>query len=267
VSTLRLRYSVSRIAWALASLSVLAACQPATYDIQQVIEAESCTDDAVAMQAQVESSGSLSLTFDAASANVVGAPLEIPFGPASLLVAELNSVNTGDKVMLRYNAHITTVGFLSVSVTDIAFYKTPWEEGNPPDCSPADGPAVEVVTDGVYDLHLRIRNPGPLPMMITSLELVESDLLPGSSLDWQDDQFNALPWVPAVQSGTMLEPGAPAVIVDLPDVATGGPAALCRFISVYDGHEVRGITQVNLAGQPVTVRSTTWGAVKALYSH
>jgi len=262
---LRLRYSVPRIAWALASLSVLAACQPITYDIQQVIQAESCTDDAVAMQAQVEASGYMALTFDAASANVVGEPLEIPFGPASLLVAELNSVDTGDEVMLRYDARITTTGFLAVSITDIAFYKTPWEEGHPPDCSPADGPAVEVATDAIYGLHLRIRNPGPLPMMITSLELVESDLLPPSSLDWNNDQFNALPWVPAVQSGTMLDAGAPVLIADLPDVATGGPAALCRVISVYDGHEVRGITQVNLAGQPVAVHSTTWGALKALY--
>jgi hypothetical protein len=249
----------------LVSLAGLAACQPTTYEIQQVIQAESCTDGAVAMQAQVQASGYMALTFDAASANVVGEPLELPIGLASLLVAELNAVNTGDEVMLRYDARITTTGFLAVSVTDIAFYTTPWEEGHPPDCSPADGPAVEVVTDAFYGLYLRIRNPGPLPMMITSLELAESDLLPPSSLDWNNDEFNALPWVPVVQSGTMLDAGAPALIVDLPDVASNRPAALCRVISVYDGHEVRGITQVNLAGQPVAVQSTTWGALKALY--
>jgi hypothetical protein len=109
-----------------------------------------------------------------------------------------------------------------------------------------------------------VTNPNPLPMTLVALDLVESpDVLDASSLDWDDPAFNALPWQAAAPGGVTLDAAAPPLAIDLPGTASGR-AILCRFISVYNGMEVRGIMQAS-AGSPLAVKSSTWGALKALY--
>ncbi len=245
-------------------LPIAVACSLPVYDIQEVIQARSCTDDAVTMLATVGVSGILfDVGYDGGSANIIGTPLLVPNAGNLLLVADLDDVDLGEAVTLRYHAKVSTA-FLSVTTTDILFFTMPWEQ-YPPACSAAEGPSFQIALDPIYDLLLRVSNPGPLPLTIVVLELAEASLLSPEQLDWEDPVFNALPWHAAVLGGTILDGASPPLAIDLPDELTGGGAVLCRVVSLYDGHEVKGIVQVNVTGSPVAARTTTWGAVKALY--
>jgi hypothetical protein len=248
-------------------LPVILACTQIAIDVQEVIETRSCTDDAVSMQVFVESSGLISdVTFEGGSPNVLGAPVLLGQGGGLLIVADLNSVDTGELVTLRYGARVTLANPLTFTTTDIEFFKLPWDGIVPPDCNGAEVPSFTLLTNALFDLSLQVTNPGSQPMTLAMLELAETNsALPSQSLDWEDPDFNALSWHSAVTGVTTLDPAGPSITIDLPDASSGGSVVLCRCISSYDGMEVRGIIQANLTEAPVAARRTTWGAVKALY--
>lgn len=248
-------------------LPIFAACELPVIEVQEVIETRSCTDDAVAMQVFVESSGLVNnVTFDGGSSNVLGVPVLVGGGGGIFIVAELNSVDTGELVALRYTADLTMFNPLTLTTSQIDFFKTPWDGSNPPDCNGTEAPNFTLSTNALFDLSLRVTNPGSLPLTLVMLELAEaSDDLPNESLAWDDPDFNSLSWHAAVTGGTTLDPAGLPIEIDLPDASSVGSFVLCRCISIYDGLEVRGIIQADVKGAPVSVQSMTWGAVKALY--
>jgi hypothetical protein len=247
-------------------LAGVAACTLPMIEVQQVIETRSCTDDAVAMTVLVETGGVVtSVNYEGGSANVLGIPLVMPAANTVFLVADLDDADMGEAVTLKYSARVLAPGVVEVGVTDIEFYKASWFDGAPPDCAPSNGPEFQIALSPLGDLNMHLKNPGPDQLTIVMLELAETNLLPPSSLDWDDPAFNALSWHAAVPGGTMLDSGAPPMEIDLPDVLTSGGAAVCRFITVCNGQELRGIMQADLTGQPIDAAPATWGQIKALY--
>jgi len=255
------------IAAASVLLPVVVACELPSIDVQEVIETRSCTDDAVAMQVFVESSGFVSnVSFDGGSPNVLGVPILLGQGGGIFIIAELDSVDTGEAVTLRYSARVTMLNPLTLTTSQIDFFKSPWDGSGAPDCNGTEAPTFTLATNALFDLSLQITNPGSLPLTLAMLEFAQaSSALPSESLNWDDPQFNSLSWYSAIPGGTTLDPAGSPVVIDLPDASSGGSFVLCRCISVYDGLEVRGIVQASLTGSPLTVQRTTWGAVKAFY--
>ena len=258
--------------WLLAGtvLAVFAlGCSIPPISTEQSLELHSCVDGARSVRF-VAVIGPMVTTADAqaGSSNIIGTPDVQFFGPGVQVTAELDNVPLGDPVTFLLSA--TAVGYeISVTVTDVAFYTVPPDQIPPdPDCTPASSPEFTLANETALGLGLvlNVSNPSSQPMMLTVLDLTESpNLLPPSSLDWTNPDFNALPWHTAVGGGTSLDPAAPPLVIDLPDAAPGAEAALLRFHSFSEGGPMRGIVQASLVEGTVATRPTTWGAVKALY--
>lgn len=238
--------------------------------IQCVLATKSCTDDAKTMTFRMQSSSPiLTVTYLGGTPNVVGIPIAYSGGSTLDIhvVTDLNDADFGEPVAVKFASYVNVANYLTVSLSDVAFFKLP-SYANPeiPDCAVIQAPWFKIHSDVSNGLTLDVSNASALPLTLVSLDLVElPDLLPVSALDWDDPVFNALPWQPAVPAGgTVLDGASPPIMVDLPDAAAGGPAILCRFISIYDGQEIRGIMQANL-DTPLATKATTWGKVKALY--
>jgi len=201
------------------------------------------------------------------SANVLGTPFVVGVLPGVFEVtADLDSIALGEEVTLGFVA--TALGVLELSVSDIEFYSVPSDQlPADPDCTAGPSPIFEVALDVVHGVVLDVSNGSLQPMTMQSLELVESpELLSAPMLDWSNPDFNALPWQPALGAGTPLDPLAPPLVIDLPDEAQPTTrAVLCRFVSLSQGNEMRGIVEVDLAGGPLRARTATLGEVKALY--
>jgi hypothetical protein len=258
-------------------LAIVLGCEPGMR-IDAVVQARSCTDDAQTMILVMNSTSPiLSVGFTGGTPNVKGIPLSYSNGNThqAWILTELDHVNTGQKVTVKFYSFVILANTLTVSLADVAFYKSPWYT-NPtvPDCAVVHTPQFTITqpvphrsaslaaSDG---FTLEVTNPNPLPMMLVALDLVHApSVLDPASLDWDDPSFNALPWHSAPTGGGVLDVGAPPVVVDIPDDGTTGGAILCRFISVYDGMEVRGIMQAS-PGSPLATKKSTWGGVKALY--
>ncbi len=250
----------------LALAAGLSGCGAPMMEVEEVLETTSCTDDAVAMQALVSVNGTVTdVQYLGGSSNVIPTPTVIPSTNSFRIVANLAAVNLGDAVTLKYKAKVATSNQFVISTSNFFFYTQPWGPDEPPTCLAGQGPRFEVSTDVLHDLRLRVSSDGPLPIEILSLELVSTNPLPASQLDWSSPDLNGLPWSPAVPApgGVVLAPGAPPMEIDLPDVASG-PATLCRFTSMYDGHLLRGIVQVKPAFT-IGVEPRTWSNVKAAY--
>jgi hypothetical protein len=261
---------------ATASLVVALGCEPGMR-IDAVVEARSCTDNAQTMILLMNStSPELGVGFTGGSSNVKGIPQTYSDGSTlhTWIMTELDHVNLNEKVTVKFYSFVIVANTLTVSLADVAFYKSPWYTyPTVPDCAVTHTPQFTVtqpvphrsgaiaLSDGVT---VEVTNPNPLPMTLVALDLVESpDVLDPSSLDWDAPAFNALPWQAAAPGGATLDAAAPPLAIDLPGTASGR-AILCRFISVYDGMEVRGIMQAS-AGSPLADKPSTWGGVKALY--
>jgi hypothetical protein len=244
-------------------------CSTPPISTQETLELHSCVDGARSVRFMAEI-GPMVTTADAqaGTSNIIGTPDVQFLGFGVQVTAELDNVPLGDPVTFLLSA--TALGYeISVTVTDVAFYTVPPDEiPSEPECTPASSPEFTLANDTVLGmgLVLNVSNPSSQPMMLTVLDLTESlNPLPPSSLDWTNPDFNALPWHTAVGGGTSLDPAAPPLVIDLPDVPSGAEAALLRFTSFSDGGPVRGIVQASLVEGTVATTPTTWGAVKALY--
>lgn len=244
-------------------------CSHTPITTQQSLELHSCVDGARSVRF-VAAVGPMVSTADAqaGSSNIIGTP-DIQFlGFGVQVTAELDNVPLGDPVTFQLSA--TTLGYeVSVDVEDVSFYTVPPDQIPPePECTPSSSPEFTLANETALGLGLvlQVSNPTSQPMTLSMLELARSpDVIPPSSLDWANPDFNALPWQPAVGGSTPLDGAAPPLMIDLPDDALGAHAALCRFASVSAGMEMRGIVQAALVEVPLRTQSTTWGAVKALY--
>jgi hypothetical protein len=259
-------------AWLLAgsALAVFAlGCSHTPITTEQSLELHSCLGGARSVRFTA-AIGPMVTTADAqaGSSNIIGTPDVQFLGFGVQVTAELDNVALGDPVTFLLSA--TTLGYeVSVEVIDVAFYTVPPDQIPPdPECTPASSPEFTLANETALGLGLvlNVSNPTSQPMMLTMLDLTESpNLLPPSSLDWTNPDFNALPWHTAVGGGTSLDPAAPPLVIDLPDTAPGAEAALLRFSSFSEGGPMRGIVQASLVEVPLATTPTTWGAVKALY--
>lgn len=101
-------------------------------------------------------------------------------------------------------------------------------------------------------------------MTLLKLDLAHIPTALDPSLLSEDNPvLNALPWQSVIAGGALLDPAGPPLSTQFPDVMADG-AVLCRFDSVYDGNEVSGIIQADLA-TPLATKLSTWGGVKSLF--
>ena len=271
------RLDLNRSILLVAACLVLAlGCQPGMR-IDAVVQTKSCTDDANTMVMKLHSTSTfLGYLFDGGTTNVLGIPYAYSNGNAleAFYLVQLNHVNLNEKVTVKFHAFVILANTLTVSLADVSFHKAAWYTyPTVPDCAVAHTPTFTItqpvphrsaalaLSDGVT---VEVTNPNPLPMSLVSLEMVESPaLLDPASLDWDNPVFNALPWQSAAPGGALLDAAGPPLVVNLPGTMTG-QAILCRFVSVYNGMEVDCIMQASPSAA-LAVKSSSWGAVKALY--
>ena len=266
-----------RIVLVAAACLVLAlGCQPSML-VDTVVTAKSCTNNAHTMTFELHSNCAINgAIFTGGTPNVLGIRALYANGTSQnmTVVSELDNAMKNDKVQEAFHAGVTIHGTVVMSLADLAFYQANWQSIGAPDCAVIQSPRYTVTyvpAPGTLlaraispaSLSLQVSDPYPLPMTLVSLELVESPaVLDPSLLDWDNASFNALPWVSAA-GGAILDAASAPLVVNLPGTATGA-AVLCRYISIYDGMELRGIIQVNLT-PPLATKLATWSAVKALY--
>jgi hypothetical protein len=250
------------------AVALFAGCSQVPSVGHQEIELTSCVDGAFTVQFDLVYSNSFvaSVSVESQSSNVVGTPLITPTGPNSFLVtAELGNAGLGDPVSIGFAAQVQQFGF--AQATNVRWYTDPPQSIGQPACGPRGGLEFETTLSPVQGLVLEVSNPTPVPIELLSLELVASPvLLPPHQLDWSDSSFNALPWQAAFPGGIVVAPGAPALSIDLPESAPPGTAAvLCRCVYMESGGEpYRCITEIDMVGRPIAVKSVTWSEVKAL---
>jgi hypothetical protein len=178
-------------------------------------------------------------------------------------------------VQVKYGSHVVLAPTLTVTLADVAFYRQPASSfPTVPDCAVVQSPKFTITQPvppgnaapaSSENLMVEVADPGALPLSIVALDFAEAPgMLPPDQLDWDAPAFNALSWQQEAPGGLVLDAAAPPAVINLPG-ATSAPAVLCRFISIYDGMEVRGILQVDVAGTALRTAPSTWGAVKALY--
>lgn len=261
---------------AVACLVLALGCQPAML-VDTVITAKSCTNNAHTMTFVMHSNCAINgAIFTGGTPNVLGIRALYANGTSQNMtcVSELDNAMKNDKVQEAFHAGVTIQGTVVMSLADLAFYQADWQSIGAPDCGVIHSPQYTVTyvpAPGSFlkraspaSLTLAVSDPYPLPMTLVSLELVESAaVLDPSVLDWDNATFNALPWATATPGGAIMDAASAPLEVNLPDMATGA-AVVCRFISVYDGMEVRGIMQVDLS-PPLATKLVTWSSVKALY--
>src|SRR5262245_20152574 len=273
--TLRVTCSVLLVI-AAAIVVTLLACSPSMI-VDTVIDAKSCTNNAHTMTFEMHSNSAINgAIYDGGTPNVLGIRALYANGTSQNMtcVTELDNVMKNDKVQLSFHAGVTIQGTFVFSLSDLAFYQADWQSIGAPDCGPIQSPQYTVtytpapgsgaVAPAEATLTLAVSDPYPIPMSVVDLDLVQSPVaLDRSLLDWDNANFNALPWQSAAPGGAILDAASPPLSINLPVNANGG-VVLCRFISVYDGNEVRGIMQVHL-DSPLATSTSSWGKVKALY--
>jgi hypothetical protein len=276
---MRLSLNLERLVLIAAAGAVLAlACQPAV-EVDAVVTARSCTDNAQTMIFELNSSSAMhNFYYLGGSANVLGIPFVYPNNQNPTdwsVVTDLNNVAHNDKVTVKFQTHVDiNVQPVTLSLAGISFFKAPSSPlPTVPDCAPAQSPTFTITyiqpppgsqLKAPASLTLEVSDPNPLPMSLVLLDLVHvPEMLDASVLDWDNADFNALPWQSAIPGGAILDPASPPVVTPLPDGPAGG-AVLCRFVSIYDGNEVSGIVQENLSA-PLGTKAATWGEVKALF--
>ncbi|HET6348901.1 MAG TPA: hypothetical protein VFH88_07425 [Candidatus Krumholzibacteria bacterium] len=263
--------------FAAVALVLVFGCQPAMI-VDSVITTESCADSIHTMSFVMHSNSSINgASFQGGSPNVIDiVALYHPGGsPTDLtVVTALDNAMKHDQVQEKFRAGVTIQGTVVVSLADFEFFQADWPNLGAPDCDPVHSPQYTITytpAPGVAamgaspaTLSLEVSDPYPMPITLVDLDLVEVPaLLDPSLLDWNNATFNGLPWTSVAPGGAMLAASAPPLDINLPDTATGA-AVLCRYISIYNGYEVRGIMQLALESSLPT-RSSTWGAVKALF--
>jgi hypothetical protein len=245
--------------------------------VDTVVTAKSCTDNAHTMTFEMQSNSPITGTiFLGGTPNVLGIAAVYANGTSQnmTVVSELDNAMKNDKVEEAFHAYVSITGPVDVSLANLAFYQADWQSIGAPDCAVVQSPEYTItyspapgllaLAASPASLSLAVSDPYPLPMTLVALDLVASPaVLDASLLDWDNASFNALPWASAAPGGAILDAASPPLAVNLPDTATGA-AVLCRCISIYDGMEVRGIIQISLS-PPLATRLATWGAVKALY--
>jgi hypothetical protein len=232
------------------------------------VEATSCVDGARAMSFDIVStSAMLPAVYQYGSANVIPIPTISGGGSSFHVLAGLTSgVVVGDQVSMTF----TSGAFpnASISIQNIQFYTAVPSRIKFPACPPEHGPVIATSDTPGLGLHMEISNDGADPLIVDQMELAETPaLLPASSVRWGDSDFEGLSWSAPIAPGIALAPGAPPIVVDLPELPTPGTVgALLRYaVHSGSGMEQRAIVQVDLIGHPVATEPSTWGAVKALY--
>jgi hypothetical protein len=238
---------------------------PVTTNI--VVEEPSCVDGALSMTFTVTSTNSLALPlYLTGSPHVLGTPTITPGTGTFDVVAALNPTALNDVVTLKFSA-ITGMQ-PGISIHDVQFYTVPPANiPEIPECPPTHGPVIGTSDGPGLGLHLTVHNPSPEPIVLNVLQLAEApSVIPGAALDWSYFDSGTIPYINAVPSGTMLAPGSPPIVVDLPDLpAPGMEAGLMRYEASYGGSVHRVVFQADLAPDPVKTENKTWGAIKALY--
>lgn len=265
---------LNRFLFILGVCLVLALGCTQTMYIEASLEAHSCTDDAQTMSFVMNSTSlPINYLFLGGTPNVLGIP-SLVGNPGTFYVA-LDHANKGDKVQVKYGSHVVLAPTLTVTLADVSFYKATADlYPTVPDCAVIQTPkftitqpvpqgnAAAVAPD---NLVVEVTDPGALPLTLVDLDFAEAPgLLPADQLDWNAPALNALSWQAEAPGGLVLDAASAPAVINLPG-ATSAPAVLCRFISVYDGMEVRGILQVDVVGATLETTPSTWGAVKSLY--
>lgn len=238
---------------------------PSQVDV--AVEAESCIDGALSMTFTVASTQALFLPqYQYGSPNIIGIPTMVPGTNSFFVTADLDTLALGEVVSMNFGAAAQLNA--SIGAQNIEFYAVPAAQlPQPSGCPPTQGPVIGTGDLPGLGFHLTISNPTPEPITLDQLELAEtSTILPSTMIGWGNPVLESLAWQSPLAPGTMLMPGTPPLVVDLPDVslpATHG--TLLRYASTHNGQMHRAIVQADLVGGTVTITPTTWGAVKALY--
>jgi hypothetical protein len=249
--------------WGALALALIAGCTNIPQVIDTAVTVNSCTGNALAMRVTGTYGPFVTgISWNGGSSNIVGTPTINDYGISFEVIAELNHVSLGEPVTLDLLA--TAIVGSGIGISDVEFFTVPPDSIVGDGCKAGSSPEFGLAnTQGAVKLELTA--PAE-PLILGMLQLAESpDVLSPSSLDWSDPVFNALSWHDAVVGATPLDPAGPPLVVDLPGTTTPGTkAVLCRFTSIENGMELRGIVQTQLTG-PLASEPTTWGAVKALY--
>jgi hypothetical protein len=277
---MRLSLPVERlllIAGACTSLAL--ACQPAV-QIDAVVTARSCTDDARTMKMEFLSNTPVhNFIFQGGSANVLGIPAIQPNGNNTgdtFVITDLANIKNNDKVSVEFKCAVDVHNPMVMQLANVAFIKEPTNL-NPtlPDCADSQTPLYvslwessplpgSMPSSPASSLSLEVSDPNPLPITLLRLELAHIPVALDPSLLSEDNPaLNALPWQSVIAGGALLDPAGPPLTTQFPNVMADG-AVLCRFVSVYDGNEVSGIMQANLSA-PLAAKLSTWGGVKSLF--
>jgi hypothetical protein len=262
-----------------ACTSLALACQPAV-QIDAVVTARSCTDDAQTMKMEFLSNTPVhNFIFEGGSANVLGIPAIQPNGNNTgdtFVITDLANVKKSDKVSVEFKCAVDVHNPMVMQLANVTFFKDP-SNLNPtvPDCAVAQTPTFTILWESqplpgsmasspASSLSLEVSDPNPLPITLLQLELAHIPVALDPSLLSEDNPvLSALPWQSVIAGGALLDPAGPPVSSQFPNVMADG-AVLCRFISVYDGNEVSGIMQANLSA-PLAAKLSTWGGVKSLF--
>jgi len=240
---------------------------PVPVDIN--MEATSCVDGALSMSFDIVASNSLfPATYQYGSSNVIPVPSISGSATSFHVVAGLDTVAAGDAVAMTFSS--SAFPNTTTSIQNIQFYTVPVTQVGPPACPPEHGPVIGTSDGPGIGIHLEISNSSPDPLVIDQLEMAEvTDLIPPSGF-YRGSKYIDYPiWIPptTLPPGTVLAPGSPPLIVDLPETPAAGTAGvLLRYIThSSSGVESSAMMQVDLSFLPVATKATTWGKVKSLY--
>jgi hypothetical protein len=281
---MRLSLPVERLLLIAGACSCLAfaACQPAV-QIEALVITHSCTDDARTMRMEFFSNTPVhNFIYVTGTANVIADPAVRPNGnntSDTFVVTDLTTgVKANDEVSMVFKFAADLHNPMVVQLGNVAFFKETSDLidlNTVPDCTLAQTPQLQVLWQSgptqvsaekmsLANLTLQLSDPNPLPMSLLQFDLVHIPApLDASALSEGNPALAALPWQPAAPVGAVLDPAGPPVSTPLPGDIVGG-AVLCRFVSIYDGHEVNGIVQIDLSA-PLATKLSTWGGVKSLF--
>jgi hypothetical protein len=242
-------------------------CNSGPMQMDITVEEPACVGGALSMTFTVLGSNPISLvTYQGGSADIVGTPTIIPGTNNFDVVAELNGVPINQHVTLKFSG-ISSMN-ASFSIQNVQFYTVPPAQlPQQPECPPAHGPVIGTNDQPGLGTVLEVSNPTPVPIQMLMLELVESPaVLSNSEMEWGHPTLEALPWAAPIAPGTMLPPGSPPMVIDLPDaLAPSTHATLLRYMAAYNGATHRAIVQGDVTNGSVATEPSTWGKVKALY--
>lgn len=251
----------------LGAVFALGCSSPVPVETTIDVEAESCADNVLAMSFDVISTNALFPgVYQYGTPNVIPFPTTSAVSGGFHVVAALDSVMTGESVQMTFSA--SAFGNSTISIQNIQFYTVPPAQIHFPACPPTQGVTIATGEAPGLGFHMEVSNPSADPMVIDQMEMAEAPtLLAGPQVHFGSPDLEGLAWSPTSLSGTVLAPGTPPIIVDLPDIPTPGTdGVLMRYVMhSSSGAESSCIVQVDLSSLPVPTRPSTWGAVKALY--